>query len=120
MTTKVNVNDKFKLFTEQWTPKVVGQVNDQHVKIARIQGDFVWHKHDNEDEMFMVIDGEIDIEFRDKTVHLTVGEFMVVPKGVEHRPRAQKEAKIMLIEPVTTLNTGDQVTEQTQEVLETL
>lgn len=117
---KVNLDAKFQLFSEQWTPKIVGQINDQHVKIARIEGDFVWHKHDHEDEMFMVLEGEIEIEFRDKTVTLKVGEFIVVPKGVEHRPRAKEEAKIMLIEPVTTLNTGDQVTAQTQKVLEAL
>lgn len=117
---KVNLAEKFQLFTEQWTPKIVGQINDQHVKIARIEGDFDWHKHDHEDEMFLVIEGEIEIEFRDKSIPLKVGEFLVVPKGVEHRPRARKEAKIMLIEPMTTLNTGDQLTERTQEVLESL
>jgi mannose-6-phosphate isomerase-like protein (cupin superfamily) len=107
LTDKVNLEQKLSLFDDHWQPKIVGELNGQHVKLVKFQGPFVWHKHDAEDEMFLVLGGEFDMEFRDKTVRLREGEFLIVPKGVEHRPVAQKEARVMLFEPVSTVNTGD-------------
>ena len=107
MTDKVNLEQKLSLFSAHWQPKIVGELNGQHVKVVKFQGEFVWHKHDGEDEMFLVVGGEFDMEFRDRTVRLRQGEFLIVPKGVEHRPVAAKEAKVMLFEPVSTVNTGD-------------
>ena len=107
MTDKVNLEQKLSLFDEHWQPKIVGELNGQHVKLVKFQGPFVWHKHDAEDEMFLVVGGEFDMEFRDRTVRLRQGEFLIVPKGVEHRPVAEKEARVMLFEPVSTVNTGD-------------
>jgi mannose-6-phosphate isomerase-like protein (cupin superfamily) len=107
LTDKVNLEQKLSLFDEHWQPKIVGELNGQHVKLVKFQGPFVWHKHDAEDEMFLVLGGEFDMEFRDKTVRLREGEFLIVPKGVEHRPVAEKEARVMLFEPVSTVNTGD-------------
>ena len=107
MTDKVNLEEKFSLFRSHWQPKIVGELNGQHVKLVRFQGEFVWHKHDAEDEMFLVLGGEFDMELRDRTVRLREGEFLIVPKGVEHRPVAEKEARVMLFEPVSTVNTGD-------------
>ena len=115
---KVNLAEKLELFTEHWSPKIVGEVNNVAVKLVKFQGEFVWHHHELEDEMFYVIAGEFDMEFRDKTVHLTVGEFLIVPKGVEHRPVAQNEVSVMLIEPNTVLNTGNVVNEKTVANLE--
>lgn len=107
MTDKVNLEQKLSLFDEHWQPKIVGELNGQHVKLVKFQGPFVWHKHDAEDEMFLVLGGEFEMEFRDKTVRLREGEFLIVPKGVEHRPVAEKEARVMLFEPASTVNTGD-------------
>ena len=107
MTDKVNLEEKFSLFRSHWQPKIVGELNGQHVKLVRFQGEFLWHKHDAEDEMFLVLGGEFDMEFRDRTVRVREGEFLIVPKGVEHRPVAEKEARVMLFEPVSTVNTGD-------------
>jgi len=107
VTDKVNLEQKFSLFDAHWQPKIVGELNGQHVKLVRFQGEFLWHKHDGEDEMFLVLGGEFDMEFRDRTVRLREGEFLIVPKGVEHRPVAEKEARVMLFEPVSTVNTGD-------------
>ena len=115
---KVNLAEKLELFTEHWSPKIVGEVNNVAVKLVKFQGEFVWHHHELEDEMFYVIAGEFDMEFRDKTVHLTVGKFLIVPKGVEHRPVAQNEVSVMLIEPNTVLNTGNVVNEKTVANLE--
>ena len=115
---KVNLAEKLELFTEHWSPKIVGEINNVAVKLVKFQGEFVWHHHELEDEMFYVIAGEFDMEFRDKTVHLTVGEFLIVPKGVEHRPVAQNEVSVMLIEPNTVLNTGNVVNEKTVANLE--
>ena len=116
---KVNLQEKFGLVNEHWQPKIVGALNGQHVKLAKVKGDFVWHKHDHEDELFMVIKGELTIEFRDSKVHLMPGEFLIVPRGVEHRPIAEKEVELLLFEPATTVNTGDQKkTEKTAEDLE--
>ena len=110
---KVNLSDKFNLFDEQWTPKIVAELNDSYVKIAKIQGEFTWHKHDNEDEMFFVAEGNLQIHFRDKIVDLSPGEIIVVPKGIEHKPVCSEEVKIMMIEKKTTVNTGDVVNEKT-------
>jgi mannose-6-phosphate isomerase-like protein (cupin superfamily) len=107
LTNKVNLEQKLSLFGEHWQPKIVGELNGQHVKLVKFQGPFVWHKHDAEDEMFLVLGGEFDMEFRDRTVRLREGEFLIVPKGVEHRPVAEKEARVMLFEPASTVNTGD-------------
>ncbi|MGB0432273.1 MAG: cupin domain-containing protein, partial [Bacteroidia bacterium] len=91
---KININQKLDLINEYWSPKIVGQLNGQHVKLAKLKGEFVWHYHSNEDELFMVIEGELTIEFRDKTVTLNPGEICIIPKGVEHKPVAKKECKI--------------------------
>ena len=104
---KVNIAQKLALFSEHYKPKIVGELNGQHVKLVKFQGEFVWHSHEAEDEMFLVIAGAFDMQFRDKTVRLNPGEFLVVPRGVEHCPKAEHEVSIMLFEPAGTLNTGD-------------
>ena len=104
---KVNIVEKLSLFDERWSPKVVGDLNGQHIKLVKYLGDFVWHHHDEEDEMFLVIDGCFRMEFRDREVWIEEGEFIVVPRGVEHRPVAEEEASVMLFEPASTLNTGN-------------
>lgn len=103
----INIEGRFKKFTEHWSPKIVAQMNDYHFKLVKLQGDFVWHSHADTDEVFIVIEGEMVIEFRDGRVTLQSGEMFVIPKGVEHKPFAKKECKIMLVEPVGTINTGD-------------
>lgn len=115
---KININEKFSLFTEYWSPKIVGELNGQSVKLAKFKGEFVWHKHDDEDEMFMVIKGLLKIEFRDKIETISENEFIIVPKGVEHKPVAEEEVWIMLFEPATTLNTGDTENELTKHNLD--
>ena len=115
---KVNLYEKFSLFSEHWTPKIVSELNGQHIKLAKFLGDFVWHKHDNEDEMFFVIEGSLKIEFRDKTVTINKNELMVVPKGVEHKPVADSEVWVMLFEPASTLNTGDAENQLTKHELD--
>ena len=104
---KVKIAEKLSLFDERWSPKVVGELNGQHIKLVKLLGEFVWHHHDEEDEMFLVIDGRIRMEFRDREVWIEEGEFIVVPRGVEHRPVAEEEASVMLFEPASTLNTGN-------------
>ncbi|MFO7829769.1 MAG: cupin domain-containing protein [Bacteroidales bacterium] len=104
---KINIPEKLDLFDDYWNPRIVAELNGQYVKLAKFKGDFVWHKHDDEDEMFFVIRGELAVEFRNKTVYLKPNECIVVPRGVEHRPVATKEAHVMLFEPKSTLNTGD-------------
>jgi len=104
---KINISQKLSLFTDYWNPRIAGELNGQQIKLAKLLGEFVWHKHDHEDEMFMVISGSLKIEFRDKTVEINPNEFIIVPKGVEHRPVAEKEVSIMLFEPQSTLNTGN-------------
>ena len=115
---KVNLSEKLSLFSEQWKPKIVGELNGQMVKLVKFKGPFVWHHHDHEDEMFYVVKGNFDMEFQDKTVTIQEGEFIIVPKGVEHRPNAKEEAEVMLFEPATTLNTGNVKNEITQKHLE--
>jgi mannose-6-phosphate isomerase-like protein (cupin superfamily) len=104
-----NINDKFKLFSEQWQPKVIATMNDYEFKIAKIEGEFIWHCHKETDETFIVIKGEIEIKFRDGSVKVKEGEMFVVPAGVEHKPISKKESQIMLIEPKGVVNTGDEV-----------
>lgn len=103
----ININQKFNQFSDLWSPKIIGQLNGQDVKLAKLEGEFVWHDHANEDEMFMVMKGQLIIEFRDKTVELNEGEMIVVPRGVEHRPIAKEEVWIMLFEPSDIKHTGD-------------
>ena len=104
---KVNLAEKFALINEHWRPKVVGELNGQEIKLVKFQGEFPWHRHEAEDEMFMALRGSFRIEFRDKTIELKEGEFVIVPRGVEHRPVADKEVKVMLFEPAQLLNTGN-------------
>jgi mannose-6-phosphate isomerase-like protein (cupin superfamily) len=110
---KVNIAEKLSLFDEHWSPKIVGELNGQHVKLVKLSGEFVWHHHDDEDEMFLVVDGRFRMEFRDREVWIERGEFIVVPCGVEHRPVAEEEASVMLFEPASTLNTGNVTGEMT-------
>jgi mannose-6-phosphate isomerase-like protein (cupin superfamily) len=117
MIEKVNLSEKFALFGEHWNPKIAGEVNDAYVKLVKFRGDFVWHKHDDEDEMFFVVKGKITIRLRDGDVRLGEGEFAVIPRGVEHKPCAEEEAHVLLFEPKTVLNTGDVRDERTREVL---
>ncbi len=105
--TKVNLKEKLASFEEHWSPKIVGALNGQLVKIAKLSGEFVWHHHKNEDELFYVVHGSMRIELRDRTIHLEEGEFFIVPRGVEHKPVAENECHIMLFEPESTLNTGN-------------
>ncbi len=109
----VNLAEKFSRFTECWSPKIVGELNGQHVKLAKLHGPFVWHRHEEADELFLVVAGRLTIEFRDGTVSLDVGEFLIVPRGVEHRPVADEEAHVLLFEPAGTRNTGDIENERT-------
>jgi mannose-6-phosphate isomerase-like protein (cupin superfamily) len=115
---KINIYEKFNLFSEYWNPKVLGEVNESYVKIAKLKGEFLWHIHENEDEMFYVLKGLLIIKFRDKDVALNEGEFVIIPKGIEHMPVADDEVHVMLIEAKTTLNTGDVINERTVETLE--
>ncbi len=110
---KVNLREKLDLFAEHWQPKIVGDLNGQHIKLVKFQGTFVWHHHDNEDELFLVVKGRFLMEFRDKNVWLEEGEFVIVPRGIEHRPVADEEAHVLLFEPASTLNTGNVRNERT-------
>ncbi len=109
---KVNLAEKFALISEHWRPKVVGELNGQEVKLVKFQGAFPWHHHETEDEMFLAIKGNFRLEFRDKTVELNEGEFVIVPRGVEHRPVADEEVEVLLFEPKNVLNTGNITDEQ--------
>jgi mannose-6-phosphate isomerase-like protein (cupin superfamily) len=110
--TAINLQQKFGLFQEHWQPKVIAEMNDYQFKLVKLQGEFVWHQHEETDETFLVMEGELKIEFRDGTVVLGPGEMFVVPKGVEHKPHAEREVKMMLIEPRGVVNTGE-VSERT-------
>ncbi len=112
---KVNIPEKLALIHDHWNPRIAGELNGQHVKLAKFQGEFVWHKHDNEDEMFLVLKGQFTIDFRDRKVELKENEFLIVPRGVEHRPVAAHEVSIMLFEPAGTLNTGNTRGEMTKD-----
>jgi mannose-6-phosphate isomerase-like protein (cupin superfamily) len=115
---KVKVADKLRLIHDHWKPKIVGELNGQLVKLVKFQGPFVWHHHDNEDELFLVVKGRFRMEFRDRHVWLEEGEFLIVPRGVEHRPVAEEEAHVLLFEPASTLNTGNVKNERTVEHLD--
>jgi mannose-6-phosphate isomerase-like protein (cupin superfamily) len=115
---KVNLHEKLALFSDHWSPTVVGELNGQQVKVVKLLGEFVWHKHDHEDELFLAVRGRFRMEFRDRYVWLEEGEFLIVPRGVEHRPVADEEAHVLLFEPATTLNTGDVRDERTVEMPE--
>ena len=103
----VNLKEKFALFSTHWDPKIVGELNGQHVKLVKFQGPFVWHQHEKEDELFLVIEGSFVMEFRDRTVPVREGEFLIVPRGTEHRPVAASEVHVLLFEPSSTVNTGN-------------
>jgi len=107
MLTKVNLAEKLRSFNETWVPKIVGELNGQYVKVVKFVGEYVWHSHEHEDELFLVLRGQMRIAFRDKTVELNEGEFMVVPRGVEHKPEASELVEVLLFEPASTRNTGN-------------
>ncbi len=117
---KINLAEKLSQFSDTWNPRVVGELNGQHVKLVKVKGEFVWHHHDHEDELFYVMRGELKMEFRDKTEVLHPGECIIVPRGVEHRPVADIDTEILLFEPASTLNTGNLKNEFTRETLEHL
>ncbi len=117
---KVVLDEKFSLFSEHWSPKIVGELNGQQVKLARFKGEFVWHQHEKEDELFFIVEGTLKIEFRDKIVTLKKDEFLIVPKGVEHKPVAEEEVLVMLFEPATTLNTGNTESDLTKHQLDSI
>ncbi|GJM21464.1 MAG: cupin [Planctomycetota bacterium] len=106
MTQPVRLADKLAAFSEHWQPKLIAELNGQHVKLAKLQGEFVWHAHEQEDELFLVLHGELVMEYRDRSVTLREGELLVVPRGVEHRPVAEREVHVLLFEPASTVNTG--------------
>jgi len=110
---KVNIAEKLALFDEHWKPKIAGELNGQHVKLAKFQGAFVWHHHEQEDELFLVVKGRFRMEFLDRSEWIEEGEFIIVPRGVEHRPVAEEEVHVMLFEPTSTLNTGNVENERT-------
>ena len=114
---KVNISEKLNQFSDYYNPRIIGELNGQHVKAVKLKGDFIWHKHDHEDEMFLVVRGKLKMEFRDKTVEVSPGEFIIVPRGIEHKPGADEEVHLLLFEPASTLNTGNVVNERTREVL---
>ena len=115
---KVNLQEKFSLFSEYWSPKIVGELNGQMVKLAKIKGEFDWHHHADEDELFLVVRGRVTIKLRDRDVLLEPGEIFIVPRGVEHKPVAEEEAHILMFEPATTLNTGNVQTQKTVRILD--
>jgi mannose-6-phosphate isomerase-like protein (cupin superfamily) len=115
---KVNISEKLAKFSEHWNPKIVGELNDSYVKLVKFQGDFLFHKHDHEDELFLVLKGKFTMRLRTGDVELREGEFFIVPKGVEHCPVAPEEVSVMLLEPKTTLNTGNVVNERTKQKLD--
>ena len=115
---KVNLAQKFSLFQEYWSPKIAGEINDSHVKLVKLKGEFVWHHHDTEDELFLVVKGRLLIKLRDRDIFLEEGEFVIIPRGVEHLPIAEEEAHVLLLEPKTTLNTGSIRNERTVADLE--
>src|SRR6266481_6991219 len=117
---KINVAEKFSRINEMWSPKILGEVNDSYIKAVKFIGEFVWHHHDNEDEMFMVISGKLRMKFRDREEVVGPGEFIIVPRGVEHLPVSDQETQVLLFEPKTTLNTGNVRNEKTLAQLETL
>ena len=118
MVEKVNITEKLSLFPDLWSPKIVGEVNDFHVKLVKLQGEFVWHHHDEEDELFLVVKGRLLIKLRDRDIWLEEGEFVIIPRGVEHLPVAPEEVQVLLVEPKSTLNTGNVRSDRTVEKLD--
>ena len=117
---KINIAEKLDLFSDYFNPRIVGELNGQHVKLVKFSGEFVWHHHDNEDEMFLVINGAFTMELRDGDIHLEKGDFIIIPKGTEHRPVAAEEVHVMLFEPAGTLNTGNKQSDLTRNTLEVI
>jgi mannose-6-phosphate isomerase-like protein (cupin superfamily) len=115
---KVNLTQKFSLFQEYWSPKIAGELNESYIKLVKLQGEFVWHHHEEEDELFLVVKGRLLIKLRDRDIFLEEGEFVIIPKGVEHLPIAEEEAYVLLLEPKSTLNTGNVRHEKTVDNLE--
>lgn len=116
---KVSISEKLNLFKDHWNPRIIGELSGQQVKLVKAKGAFDWHKHDHEDELFFVIRGEFDMQLRNEVINVKAGEFIIIPRGIEHRPVAKKEVHIMLFEPASTLNTGDnQDSQLTKESLE--
>lgn len=115
---KVNIREKLGAFADYWNPHIVGELNGQYVKAVKLKGEFIWHHHDHEDELFLVVKGKLKMEFRNKTVEVNKGEFIIVPHGIEHRPVADEEVHILLFEPSSTLNTGNVENEKTRKKLE--
>jgi mannose-6-phosphate isomerase-like protein (cupin superfamily) len=116
----INIQEKFKLFSELWTPKKIGELNGQQILLAKIKGEFIWHAHEHEDELFMIIKGSLMIEFRDKTIELNEGEMYIIPKGVEHKPIAQEEVHVLLFEPLDIKHTGNVMADVTVEAFENI
>nr|WP_272495837.1 cupin domain-containing protein [Bacillus pinisoli] len=117
---KININEKFAMFHEHWSPRIAGEINDMHVKFAKLKGEFVWHHHEQEDEMFLVVKGTLLLKFRDRDVTVNEGEFIIVPKGIEHLPVAAEEVHVLLFEPKSTLNTGTEVNDRTVSNLQSI
>ncbi|OQP54322.1 hypothetical protein A4H97_22835 [Niastella yeongjuensis] len=115
---KINIAEKLSLITDHWNPRIAGELNGQYIKLVKFKGEFVWHKHDNEDEMFLVIAGSFTMELRDKSISLNPGDYIIIPRGVEHKPVANEEAHVLLFEPATTLNTGNVENELTKHTLD--
>ena len=115
---KVNLNQKFSLIQDYWSPKIAGEINDSYVKLVKLKGEFVWHHHETEDELFLVVKGKLLIKLRDRDIWLQEGEFVIIPKGIDHLPIADEEAYVILLEPKTTLNTGNTQNERTVTNLE--
>lgn len=115
---KVSLAAKLSQFSDHWHPRIVGELNGQHVKLVKFKGEFVWHHHEAEDELFLVVEGRFRMDFRDRQVWVEAGEFLIVPRGVEHRPVADDEVSVLLFEPATTINTGNVVNERTKATLE--
>ena len=117
---KVNLAEKFSRFADHWSPKIIGEVNDCYVKAVKFKGEFVWHQHENEDELFLVVKGKLTMRLREGDVEVNPGEFLIIPRGVEHLPVAEEETEVILLEPKSTLNTGNVRNERTLEELERL
>ena len=116
----VNLAQEFSLFSDHWSPKIVGELNGQHVKVVKLKGEFVWHHHEDEDELFLVVQGSLRIKLRDRDVRINAGEFFIVPRGMEHQPVADAECHVVLLEPASTLNTGNVQNERTIQRLQRL
>jgi len=116
----INILEKFKLFNEHWTPKKIGELNGQQLLLAKLKGEFIWHTHENEDELFFIIKGSLIIEFRDKTIELNKGELFIIPRGVEHKPIAKKEVHVLLFEPLAIKHTGNVISNLTVETFQTI